>query len=124
MTFVHQQLSSRMSRNTASHRDPNPKVSHSSTSSSSDLHARKSTEVEARLSRESSERARALELVRRRKRELEGGETPSTVHGGIETGYTDVFNRKEVEEAHKQREHRWARDLRGGNRQTIFQPRR
>ena len=55
-----------------------------------------------RTSRESAERLRALELVRRRKREKEeGGETPSTVHGAQDYGYGDVFNRREVEEAHR-----------------------
>jgi len=61
-------------------------------------------QVRERLTRESSERQRALELIRRKKRELEGSETPSSVHGG---GYGDVFNRKEVEEAHRERERRW-----------------
>ncbi|KAG9217832.1 hypothetical protein CCMSSC00406_0005202 [Pleurotus cornucopiae] len=61
-------------------------------------------EVNARLARESSERERALELIRRKKREMMGSETPSTVHGG---GYTDVFNRKEVEDAHRVRDRGW-----------------
>ncbi|KAI5885076.1 uncharacterized protein SCHCODRAFT_02645027 [Schizophyllum commune H4-8] len=52
-----------------------------------------------RLSRESSERLRALELIRRKKREMQGSETPSTVHGG----YDDMFNRDEVEAARKSR---------------------
>lgn len=60
-------------------------------------------EVQARLSRESSERERAMELIRRKQRELRGSETPSSVHGG---GYGDVFNRREVEEAHRGRERR------------------
>ncbi|KAJ7149672.1 hypothetical protein C8R46DRAFT_964215 [Mycena filopes] len=54
-------------------------------------------EVQARLTRESSERERALELIRRKQREQRGSETPSTVYGG--SGYGDVFNRREVEEA-------------------------
>jgi hypothetical protein len=37
----------------------------------------------------------------RKKREMVGSETPTTVHGGDYGGYTDVFNRKEVEEAHQ-----------------------
>ncbi|KAJ7268506.1 hypothetical protein C8J57DRAFT_1325319 [Mycena rebaudengoi] len=61
-------------------------------------------EVQARLTRESSERERALELIRRKQREIRGSETPSTVHGG---GYGDVFNRREVEEAHRGRERGW-----------------
>ncbi|KAF8060701.1 hypothetical protein FPV67DRAFT_1673550 [Lyophyllum atratum] len=64
-------------------------------------------EVHARLTRESSERERALELIRRKKRELAGSETPSTVHGGVDDGYDDVFNRREVEEAHRGREKGW-----------------
>ncbi|KAF8870554.1 hypothetical protein BD779DRAFT_1680987 [Infundibulicybe gibba] len=64
-------------------------------------------EVSARLTRESSERERALELIRRKKREMEGSATPSTVHGGMEEGYGDVFNRREVEEAHHRRDRRW-----------------
>ncbi|KAJ7665000.1 hypothetical protein B0H17DRAFT_1091082 [Mycena rosella] len=60
-------------------------------------------EVHARLTRESSERERALELVRRKQREMRGSETPSTVHGG-DGGYGDVFNRREVEEAHRGRD--------------------
>ncbi|KAJ7115374.1 hypothetical protein C8R44DRAFT_223442 [Mycena epipterygia] len=60
-------------------------------------------EVQARLTRESSERERALELIRRKQREMRGSETPSSVHGG---GYGDVFNRREVEEAHRGRDRR------------------
>ncbi|KAJ3553745.1 hypothetical protein NM688_g3454 [Phlebia brevispora] len=59
-------------------------------------------EVSERLTRESSERQRALELIKRKRRQLEGSETPSTVHGG----YGDVFNRREVEEAHRNRDRR------------------
>ncbi|TFY70076.1 hypothetical protein EVJ58_g55 [Rhodofomes roseus] len=61
----------------------------------------------ARLNRESAERQRALELIRRKKREMAGSETPSTVHGGAGEGYRDVFNRREVEEARRFRERRW-----------------
>ncbi|KAF8163929.1 hypothetical protein K438DRAFT_1618159 [Mycena galopus ATCC 62051] len=60
-------------------------------------------EVQARLTRETSERERAMELIRRKQRELRGSETPSSVHGG---GYGDLFNRREVEEAHRGRERR------------------
>ncbi|KAG1724554.1 hypothetical protein EDB19DRAFT_310075 [Suillus lakei] len=60
-----------------------------------------------RLSRESSERERALALIQRKKREMRGSETPSTVHGGLDEGYGDVFNRREVEEAHSYRRRRW-----------------
>ena len=72
-----------------------------------------------RQSRESAERMRALELVRRNKREMEGSETPITVHGrngGGGYGYGDVFNRREVEEVQRarrrgaERDRDWARD--------------
>ena len=59
-----------------------------------------------RQSRESAERMRALELIGRKKREMEGSETPSTVHGGNGGGgygYGDVFNRREVEEVQRAR---------------------
>ncbi|KAH7884158.1 hypothetical protein F5I97DRAFT_1660469 [Phlebopus sp. FC_14] len=58
----------------------------------------------ARLSRESSERERALALIRRKQREMAGSATPSTVHGGMDGGYDDVFNRREVEAAHAHRD--------------------
>ncbi|KAG9310422.1 hypothetical protein JVU11DRAFT_9561 [Chiua virens] len=60
----------------------------------------------ARLKRESSERERALALIRRKKKELAGSETPSTVHGGMDEGYGDVYNKRAVEEAHAHRD-RW-----------------
>ena len=66
----------------------------------------KPPEVQARLSRESSERQRALDLIRRKKREMEGNATPSTVFGDSAGGYGDVYNRREVEEAHRHRD-RW-----------------
>ncbi|KAH9918570.1 uncharacterized protein BXZ73DRAFT_52910 [Epithele typhae] len=67
-------------------------------------------DVTERLTRESSERQRAAELIRRKKREAAGSETPSTVHGGMGGGnrrYGDVFNRQAVEEvqASRQRGH-------------------
>ncbi|KAJ7735829.1 hypothetical protein DFH07DRAFT_927928 [Mycena maculata] len=65
------------------------------------LNASRPPEVEARLTRESSERQRALDLIQRKQREMRGSETPSSVHGG---GYGDLFNRREVEEAHRGRE--------------------
>ncbi|KAI0781514.1 hypothetical protein BD413DRAFT_31741 [Trametes elegans] len=69
----------------------------------------------ARLTRESSERQRALALIARKKREAAGSETPSTVHGGDAVGryggYGDVFNRREVEEVRRERHSRgWERD--------------
>ncbi|KAJ7073736.1 hypothetical protein C8F01DRAFT_1205218 [Mycena amicta] len=60
-------------------------------------------EVQSRLARESSERERALALIRRKQRETRGSETPSTVHGGSGPGYSDVFNRREVDDAHRGR---------------------
>lgn len=57
--------------------------------------------MQSRLARESSERERALALIAKKKREMAGSETPSTVHGGDYAGYGDLFNRKEVEEAHR-----------------------
>lgn len=69
----------------------------------------KPPELQARLSRESSERQRALELIRRKKREMEGSATPSTVFGNSAGGYGDVYNRREVEDAHRHRD-RWRGD--------------
>ncbi|KAG2028906.1 hypothetical protein BDR03DRAFT_1096357 [Suillus americanus] len=56
-----------------------------------------------RLTRESSECECALSLIWRKQREMRGSKTPSTVHGGLDEGYGDVFNRQEVEEAHSYR---------------------
>jgi len=53
-----------------------------------------------RLRRESAERARAVELRERRRREKAGSETPSTVAGG----YTNQYNKQEVDEARRRRE--------------------
>ncbi|KAF8157674.1 hypothetical protein K438DRAFT_1620710, partial [Mycena galopus ATCC 62051] len=60
-------------------------------------------EVQARPTRESPERARAMELIRRKQPEMRRSEMASSVHGG---GYGDVFNRREVEEAHRGRKRR------------------
>ncbi|KAG8220678.1 Alpha/Beta hydrolase protein [Butyriboletus roseoflavus] len=73
----------------------------------------------ARLNRESSERERALALIRRKKRELAGSETPSTVHGGMDDGYGDVYNKRAVEEAHAHRD-KWRRKGCGGNWPSNF----
>ena len=48
-----------------------------------------------------------MALIRRKKHEMNGSATPSTVRGGEDGGYEDVFNKKEVEEAHRERERRW-----------------
>lgn len=53
-----------------------------------------------RLKRENAERARAAELRERRRREKAGSETPSTVAGG----YTNQYNKQEVEDARRRRE--------------------
>ncbi|KAF9262465.1 hypothetical protein L218DRAFT_406813 [Marasmius fiardii PR-910] len=63
-------------------------------------------EVNARIVRESSERERALALIRRKKREEAGSETPSTVHGGA-FEYGDRYNPREAEEARLARDRRW-----------------
>ena len=78
---------------------------------------------EGRLARESVERERALALLRRKQRERDQAEsataTPSTVNGGL--GYADVFNRREVEDAQRERDRswrfrRWEDDSRDGHR--------
>ena len=71
-----------------------------------------SASVEGRLARESVERERALALLRRKQREREQAErataTPGTVDGGDGgSGYADVFNRREVEDAHRERDRSW-----------------
>lgn len=80
---------------------------------------------EARVHRESSERTRAMELIRRKKRERErealgiANMTPSSVGGDDfdrNTGYGDVYNRKETEDAHRRRDRGWGRE-RGRNDQ-------
>jgi hypothetical protein len=67
---------------------------------------------EGRLARESVERERALALLRRKQREREQAArttaTPSSVNGGDGgPGYADVFNRREVEDAHRERDRSW-----------------
>ncbi|KAH8827023.1 hypothetical protein DL96DRAFT_1464308 [Flagelloscypha sp. PMI_526] len=78
----------------------------------------------ARLSRESSERQRALALIARKKREKEML-TPSTVYEPSE--YGDMFNREDVEAARKERERGWGRRAnprdRGWNSQRHQRPR-
>ena len=71
-----------------------------------------SASLESRLARESAERERALALLRRKQREREQAErataTPSTVNGGDGgPGYADLFNRREVEDAHRERDRSW-----------------
>ncbi|KAK0233115.1 hypothetical protein IW262DRAFT_1290244 [Armillaria fumosa] len=115
-TEVDEAVEERRKRDTArkSIHDPLTSITHqlaskSSSSSSSSSRQRprlasalgQPPEVSARITRELSERERALALIRRKKR---GSETPSTVHGGIaESEYGDMYNRREVEEAHRGR---------------------
>ena len=65
------------------------------------------SQLDSRLSRESAERQRARELIERKKREMAGSATPSTVR----SGYGDVYNRVEVEEARKSKGRRLDRRL-------------
>ncbi|KAG6830269.1 hypothetical protein H0H92_001535 [Tricholoma furcatifolium] len=117
LTSITKELSSRSSSSTPSTSYRRPRLPPEA--------AMAPPEVHARLTRESSERERALALIRRKKREMEGSATPSTVHGGIDPGYDDVFNRKEVEEAHRGRERRWdSRDYGRSRHQTDNNERR
>jgi hypothetical protein len=89
LTSITHQLSSR------------PSSSSSQSSSSRGSSSSAANPHQARLSRESSERERALALIRKRRREMEGSETPSTVCES--EGYGDVYNRQDVEAAHRGR---------------------
>ncbi|KAF8999614.1 hypothetical protein BDQ17DRAFT_1391484 [Cyathus striatus] len=87
LTSITKQLSSRSPQNPTQHSNAPPYPS--------------------RLARESSERERALALIRRKQKEQQGrgNETPSTVHGGEDPEeYGDVYNRREVEDARRERE--------------------
>jgi len=66
---------------------------------------RPTSQLDTRLSRESAERQRARELIERKRREMAGSVTPSTVR----SGYGDVYNRVEVEEARKSKGRVWDR---------------
>lgn len=64
------------------------------------------TSSDARLRRESEERLRAKELIRKRQKEKESKlsgvcMTPGTPGGGHSLGYGDVYNPRETEEAHR-----------------------
>lgn len=63
------------------------------------------SQLDARLNRESAERQRARELIERKRREQAGSATPSTVR----SGYGDVYNRVEVEEARRSKGRGWDR---------------
>ena len=89
-----------------------PPQSHSYSQSQHQKPAPSSDSREGRLARESVERERALALLRRKQREREQAErttaTPSTTNGGDGgSGYADVFNRREVEDAHRERDRSW-----------------
>ena len=100
LTSITKQLAARpstSSKSSSSYRPPLPPKANRDNDEPS--------EVQARLSRESTERGRALELIRRKKREMEGNATPSTVFN--DSGYGDVYNKREVQEAHRFRDRRW-----------------
>jgi hypothetical protein len=59
--------------------------------------------LSSRLSRESSERERALALIARKRREMSGLETPRSDISGTDDGYRDVFNREDTRNAHSRR---------------------
>jgi len=107
LTSITKQLASRSTLSSSTRTSYRPRPVASSPSSM------QPPEVEARLTREMSERERAQELIRRKNKESRGSETPSTVHGGRDDGYGDVYNRKEVEEAHRTRDRRWEKGPRG-----------
>ncbi|KAF5312966.1 hypothetical protein D9619_003745 [Psilocybe cf. subviscida] len=104
LTSIERQLASRSSGFSSSSSSRGRMAPPVSTRALSD----KPPEVQARLTRESSERERALELIRRKKRETLASMTPTTVNGDdAESGYGDVFNKREVEEAHRYKDRRW-----------------
>ncbi|KAF6741904.1 hypothetical protein DFP72DRAFT_792244, partial [Ephemerocybe angulata] len=94
LTSITKQLAASSSPKSSRCRPPQRPAS----SSSSQLQDQTRDLTQARLSRESSERQRALALIEKRKRERAGNETPSTVYGG-EGGYSDQFNREDVRAA-------------------------
>lgn len=57
-------------------------------------------ELNSRLSREQSERARAAELIARKRRERIGNDTPTTISG---EGYGNQYNKRDVDEAQRRR---------------------
>ena len=106
-------IPSHLKRPLHSHAGIPPPQSHSySQSQQSQKPPPPSASREGRLARESVERERALALLRRKQREREQAErataTPSTVNGGDGgLGYADLFNRREVEDAHRERDRSW-----------------
>ena len=110
LTSINQQLRSRPHHSSHNSKPHPPRYQHTITANSSSMLPPTSTSpasdpaLSARLTRESSERQRALELKRRKQLELEGSMTPSSVQTGAGYKYGDQFNRREVEEAHRWRE--------------------
>ncbi|KAF9652970.1 hypothetical protein BDM02DRAFT_3160512 [Thelephora ganbajun] len=94
LTSINSQLASSSSRTSSSSRRDWKRPPSGSRTSDPD---QPPSQVDARLSRESTERQRAKELIERKRREMAGSATPSTVR----SGYGDVYNRVEVEEARK-----------------------
>ncbi|EPQ51670.1 hypothetical protein GLOTRDRAFT_65874 [Gloeophyllum trabeum ATCC 11539] len=104
LTFINSQLSS--SSTSSSRSKPPPRRARQRRSPSPSMPPPKSSPLslqESRLSRESSERQRALALIARKKREMAGSETPSTVYDEDRTTYGDQYNRQEVREAQRER---------------------
>ena len=66
----------------------------------------KPPEVQACLSRESTEQECAMELIQQKRHEMEGNATPSTVYNDS-GGYGDLYNKRKVEEAHRFRDRCW-----------------
>ncbi|KAJ2933226.1 hypothetical protein H1R20_g3811, partial [Candolleomyces eurysporus] len=115
LTSITKQLASRSQTSTSPsssrhHTRPTPSTS---TSTPKD-------QTQARISRESSERQRALALIEKKRREKAGNETPSTVYGGDDrgAGYSDQFNKMAVLEAHRDRER--PRNVLPCSRQSIY----
>jgi hypothetical protein len=103
LTAIEQRLAARPSSSSMpppAHSKPHQSRPTASSSSSSSK-----PPVQARLQRESSERERAQALIQRRKRELAGSMTPSTVYNDDDE-YRDVYNRQEVKDAHRGRDRR------------------
>jgi hypothetical protein len=113
LTAIEQQLATRPSSSSSSMPPPSrPKSLQSSRSETSLSSSSSNPSVQARLQRESSERERARALIQRRRRELEGSMTPSTVYNDDDDGYGDVYNRQEVKDAHRGRDRRKHRERR------------
>jgi len=107
LTAIEQRLASRTQTPMQPNRKPKPHSSYLSSSSSTD------PLIQARLQRESSERERARALIQRKKKELEGSMTPSTICADDDEGYRDVYNRQEVKDAHRIRDRRYRDRQRG-----------